>query len=46
MRSLDGAAAAAGYYSLALSVAFAAVPFGSVDAASAGTLGLLLSLHS
>ena len=44
MRRLDGAAAAAGYYSLALSVAFAAVPFGSIDAASAGTLGLLLSI--
>jgi O-antigen ligase len=43
MRSLNGAAAAAGYYILALSVALAAVPFGSIDAASAGTLGLLLS---
>jgi O-antigen ligase len=43
MNRRRAAVAEAGFYFLAVAVAFAAVPLGSVDAASAGVLGLLLS---
>ena len=43
MNRRRAAIAEAGFYFLAVAVAIAAVPLGSVDAASAGVLGLLLS---